>query len=76
MSSESIDGIIKRINENQFAVRCAAQSYRAGRMEIMVDSSLARKYRLAEGASVTGRLEKAKGRQMLTEIETLGAVPN
>ena len=74
MSAETIAGILKRINGNQFAVRRSQQSYRPGQIEIMVSNSLTRHYRLVEGASVTGRLERIKGRLTLTGIETLGGL--
>jgi len=74
MSAESIAGILKQINRNQFAVRRPQQSYRSGPVEIMVGNSLTRHYRLAEGASITGTVERIKGRLTLTTIETLGGL--
>ncbi|MHC4553041.1 MAG: transcription termination factor Rho [Planctomycetota bacterium] len=74
MSAESISGILKRVNKYQFAVRKAEHSYRAGRVEIMVANKLAKKYRLADGAAVTGTLEKVNGKPTLTSIETLGGL--
>ena len=74
MSAESITGILKRINGNQFAVRQGKQSYRPRQIEIMVSSSLTRQCRLAEGASVTGQLERIKGKLTLTSIDTLGGL--
>jgi transcription termination factor Rho len=74
MSAETIAGILKRINGNQFAVRRAEQSYRPGQIEIMVASSLTRHHRLAEGASVTGKFERVNGKLTLTSIETLGGL--
>ena len=74
MSAESVSGILKRINKNQFAVRRREQSYRPAANEIMVAGALTRKYRLAEGASVTGALDRVKGKLMLTDIQTLGGL--
>ena len=74
MSAKPIAGILKRINKNQFAVRRAEQSYRSGPKELMVSNSLIKRYRLVEGASVTGHLERVKGKLTLTEIETLGGL--
>ena len=74
MSAETIAGILKRINRNQFAVRRPEQSYRPGQIEIMVSNSLTQHYRLVEGASVTGHLERIKGKLTLTDIETLGGL--
>ncbi|MFZ9034182.1 MAG: transcription termination factor Rho [Anaerohalosphaeraceae bacterium] len=74
MSAETIAGILKQINGNQFAVRRPEQSYRPGHIEIMVAGPLIRQHRLAEGASVTGTLERVKGRPTLTGIETLGGL--
>lgn len=74
MSTDGIAGILKRINRNEFSVRRPEQSYRPGAVEIMVSNALTRQYRLAEGASVTGTVERIKGRLTLTEIETLGGL--
>lgn len=74
MSTESISGILKRINKNQFAVRQAKFSYRPGPVEIMVAKKAARQYPLTEGAAVTGSLEQVKGRPVLASIETLGGL--
>ncbi|MHC5173247.1 MAG: transcription termination factor Rho, partial [Planctomycetota bacterium] len=74
MSAEPIAGILKQINRNQYAVRQPEQSYRPGHIEIMVAGPLTRQHRLAEGASVTGTLERIKGRLTLTRIETLGGL--
>jgi transcription termination factor Rho len=74
MSKEQITGILKRINKNQYAVRCRQQSYRAVDNEIMVVGALTKKYSLAEGASVTGTLGRVKGKLTLTDINTLGGL--
>lgn len=74
MSTESISGILKCVNKYQFAVRQAEHSYRPGRVEMMVANRLAKKYRLADGAAVTGTLEKVNGKPTLTSIETLGGL--
>ena len=68
MSAETITGILKQINRNQFAVRRPEQSYRPGQIEIMISNSLTRQYQLAEGASVIGHLKRIKGRLTLTNI--------
>ena len=74
MSTESISGILKRINGNQFAVRRAEHSYRAGRVEVMVANKVAKKFPLADGAAVTGTLDTVNGKPTLTAIETLGGL--
>lgn len=74
MSAESISGILKRVNKNQFAVRRPEHSYRAGRVEIMVANKLTRQYPLADGAAVTGTLDNLNGKPSLTAIETLGGL--
>ncbi len=75
MSTESISGILKRVNKNQFAVRQSQHSYRPGRIEIMVAGPLTRKWPLVEGAAVIGSAERVKGKLMLTAIDTLGGLP-
>ncbi len=74
MPAESISGILKRINNNQFAVRRAEQSYRAGQIEILVATKLSRQLRLAEGSAVIGTVEKAGGKPTLVAIDTLGGL--
>ena len=79
MSVESIAGILKQVNRNQFAVRRPQQSYRSGLVEIMVSNSLTRHYRLAEGASVKeteGSKEEAADLSFLDLVKSLYSVRN
>ena len=66
MSAEPIAGILKRINRNQFSVRQSERSYRPGQIEIMVSNSLTQHYRLAEGASIIGHLERIDSYRVYT----------
>jgi transcription termination factor Rho len=72
--SDTITGILKSVNKNQFAVRTAERSYRSGRHEIMVHPNLTNKYRLTEGASVSGQTTRKNGRIRVMEIESLGGM--
>ena len=65
---DTITGILKRVNKGQFAVRTAERSYRPGRGELMVQSDVTGRFRLAEGASITGQSERKKGRRRLVSV--------
>jgi transcription termination factor Rho len=72
---ETISGILKCLNPGRFVVRLPGQSYRPAPVEIVIGPALGRKFQLAEGASVTGTLERVGGKPTLTRIETLGGMP-
>jgi transcription termination factor Rho len=54
---DTITGILKSVNKQQFAVRTAERSYRKAASEIMVQPDLIGGLDLTEGAIVTGRTE-------------------
>ena len=72
--SEPITGLLKRINKHQFALRGPEQSYRPGRIEIMVANKLSQKLRLVEGAQITGQVERTGGKPTLVSIDTIGGL--
>ncbi|OHB64018.1 MAG: transcription termination factor Rho [Planctomycetes bacterium RBG_13_62_9] len=72
--TESVRGILKRIDRQQFAVRTAERSYRPRHPEVLVLPELIRRYPLVEGAGVTGQVENRKGKPKLVAIETLGGI--
>jgi transcription termination factor Rho len=72
--TESIRGMLKRIDKQQFAVRTAERSYRSRHPETLVLPELMRRYPLVEGASITGQVETRKGKPKLVTIETLGGL--
>jgi len=72
--ADTITGILKLVNKGQFAVRTAERSYRLGRGELMVQSDVAGRFRLAEGAAVTGQSERKKGKRRLVSIESIGGM--
>ena len=73
--TDTITGILKLVNKNQFAVRTAERSYRMGRGELMVQPDLASRYKLTEGAIVTGQTERKKGKRRLVSIDSIGGMP-
>jgi transcription termination factor Rho len=73
--TDTVTGILKLVNKNQFAVRTAQRSYRPQGGELMVRPDLARHFRLAEGAAVTGQTERNKGKRKLVSIDSLGGMP-
>jgi len=75
--ADTITGILKDLGRQQFVLRTPERSYRKVQPEIMISPQLVRKYRLTEGASVVGQLERKKGQTTLTSIKTLcGIDPN
>ncbi|MBN1796211.1 MAG: transcription termination factor Rho [Sedimentisphaerales bacterium] len=72
--ADTISGILKCINRQQFAVRLADKSYRREPAEIMVNPDLVRRFALIEGAAVTGQVEPGRGKKKMVSIETLGGM--
>ena len=72
--ADTITGILKSINKQQYAVRIAERSYRPGPSEIMVQPNLIGGLDLTEGATITGRTERNKGKRRLVSIELLGGM--
>jgi transcription termination factor Rho len=50
------------------------RSYRSSGKEITVNADLARRYRLAEGAMITGQLQRSKGRSRITKLDSIGGM--
>ncbi|MBN2138581.1 MAG: transcription termination factor Rho [Sedimentisphaerales bacterium] len=71
---DSITGLLKDIGKQQFAVRTAQRSYRSGPVEILVHKNLVRALPLVEGAAVTGRVQRDKGRLKLVSIDSIGGL--
>ncbi|MBP8303036.1 MAG: transcription termination factor Rho [Phycisphaerae bacterium] len=69
-----VQGILKLTEHKVFTVRTAQHSYRPPTKEITVHPSLLHRFRLTEGASVSGELERKGGRHRLMTIETLGGL--
>jgi transcription termination factor Rho len=72
--ADTITGILKRVNKTQFAVRTAERSYRPGPGEVMVHLDTAHRFALTEGASVTGQVERKKGKSRLVGIDSIGGM--
>jgi transcription termination factor Rho len=72
--ADTITGILKSINKQQYAVRTAERSYRPGPTEIMVQPNLLGGLDLTEGATITGRIERKKGKRRLISIKSLGGM--
>lgn len=69
--SDSATGIIKRINKQQYVFRTAERSYRPSGKEITVALNLINRFKLEDGAAVTGQLKRVKGRNRLVSIDTI-----
>jgi len=73
-NNNTITGIIKCLAKDQFVVRTPDRSYQPGSSEITVHPDMARRYRLGEGAAITGHIERKKGRIRVTQIDTVGGM--
>jgi len=73
--ADTITGIIKRLNKEQFSVRTAKRSYRKAGSEVMIHPEIVRRLELVEGASITGQTEKKKGKSRLASVESVGSLP-
>jgi transcription termination factor Rho len=71
---DTTTGILKCVSKQQFAVRTADRSYRPGLAELMVDPGLTCSLALAEGAAVTGQVERKRGKPRLVSIESVGGM--
>jgi len=67
-------GILKHVGNRQYAIRTAERSYRVERNQVMVQPDLARRLALTEGASVSGKIERKKGKTRLVSIDSLGGL--
>jgi transcription termination factor Rho len=72
---DTITGILKCVNKQQFAVRVANRSYQAKRPELMVPAELIRRFALTEGAAIAGQLGRKKGKPVVASIESIGGMP-
>jgi len=72
--ADTITGILKRINKQQFVIRAADRSYRPGPAEVIVQPDLIRSLNLTEGTTVTGGIEKKKGKRRLVSIQSVGGM--
>ena len=73
--ADTITGILKRINKQQFAIRTAERSYRPGPSEVIVQPDITRHLGLTKGATVTGQVERKRHKSILVSVESIGGVP-
>ncbi len=72
--AESVTGLLKNVGKGRFVVRSAKRSYRPGPGDVAVPNNMVREYGLIQGAAITGKAEKGKGKGQLVKIETIGGV--
>jgi transcription termination factor Rho len=72
---EVVSGVLKLTGHKIFAVRTAQHSFRPPPREITVHPSVVAKFRLVEGAAVTGEVERKGGKHRLISIDSLGGLP-
>jgi transcription termination factor Rho len=73
--SDTITGILKRINKEQFSLRTPERCYRPGPTAANVPMDLVRRFGLVEGAAIVGQFDLKKGKRVLTSIESVGGLP-
>ncbi|MCL5281793.1 MAG: transcription termination factor Rho [Planctomycetes bacterium] len=72
--SETLTGILKRINKDQYSLRTGDKSYRQSPSMASVGPDLVRRFGLVEGAMVTGQVDVKKGKRILVSVETVGGL--
>jgi transcription termination factor Rho len=69
-----IQGIVKRVNKQQFVVGTADHSYRATSKDVFIPMNLVHRFGLVHGAGITGSMQSFKGRSHLVEPEYIGGL--
>ena len=72
--SNTVSGVLKRTNKQCFVVRFPARSYRPSPQDVQVPAPLSQRHGLVEGASVTGTVERKKGKNRLVTIDSIGGL--
>jgi transcription termination factor Rho len=72
--SDTLKGILKRINKDQYSLRTGDRSYRPGPLMASVSPDIVRRFGLVEGAMVVGQVEQKKGKRVLVSVETVGGL--
>jgi len=68
--SEKITGILKRLNNQTFALRLPERSFRSGPREITVQAQLAREWNLVEGTCISGTMQRKNGKSRIVAIDS------
>jgi transcription termination factor Rho len=72
--ADTVTGILKNINNQQYAIRTAERSYRQGPADTIVQPDVVRRFGLTEGAAVIAQTERKKGKRKLLSIESVGGM--
>ena len=72
--ADTINGVLKRIGRDQFAIRSVERSFRRGSVEVTVPPNFNRQFGLLEGAGVTALVDNSKNKPKVVTIESLGGV--
>jgi transcription termination factor Rho len=73
--SEITSGIIAHTKRGQSVLRDPARSLHSPTHEVLVPPRFVREYKLVEGATVTGPVQKGKKRPELTAVESICGLP-
>ena len=73
--SDSITGVLKKDKKSGFVLRDPKKYFRPGQTVIAVPGKLAGRYKLVEGAMVTGTLKKGRNGFMMDRILEVGGLP-
>jgi transcription termination factor Rho len=71
----SVSGVLKRTNKQNFVLRSFEKSLRASPQDILVSPGLSSKNGLTEGAVVCGQAKRQKGKTHLLTVESVGGLP-
>jgi transcription termination factor Rho len=72
--AEIVSGVLKLTGNKTFVVRSVQNSFRPAPREITVHPSVAARFRLVDGAAVSGEVERKGGKNRLITIDSLGGL--
>ncbi len=72
--SDTITGVLKKDKKSGFVLRDPQNSFRPGKTIVTIPGKLAGRYKLVEGARVTGTLQKARNGFMMDRITEIGGL--
>jgi len=73
--SDTIAGILKRINKDQFSLRTVDRSFRTGPLMASVPMDFVRRFGIVEGAAVTSQVDLKKGKRVVVSVDSVGGLP-
>jgi transcription termination factor Rho len=73
--SDTVAGILKRINKDQYSLRTVDRSFRPGPLAATVPPDMVRRFGIVEGAAIVGSVDVRKGKRVLVSVDSVGGMP-